>query len=98
MMKLAIHHYQFHYPIPIREKPQVEKNQIRLQRFHPSVFQVIYALNKKTRSMKEFVLMWKSRESTKEANSIPLVETFLIHLGEQKKNRKHESEYLHTKR
>ena len=50
----------------------------------------------KTRSMKECVLMWKSRDNTKEANSIPLVETFLIHLGEHnRENKRHENEYLH---
>ena len=39
----------------------------------------------KTLSMKECVLMWKSREPTNEANFIPLVTTFLNHLGEQRK-------------
>ena len=50
-----------------------------------------------TRSMKERVLMRKSRKFAKEADSIILIISFLIHLGTQRKeNRRYGNEYLHT--
>ena len=84
-MQLPIYHYVLNNPIPMVKKPQVERKRVRIQSYHPAISQIIKALHMPTRSMKERVLMRESREFAKEADSIPLIESFLVHLETEKR-------------